>query len=327
MESKNSPSYSRLPAAIDFSSKEGGVVKPGTTEWDSVRHQVRQALEEYGFFEAINFKKFASYIGKAILDASKQAFDLPMQTKERNVVGKPFPGYVGDYPVIPLYECMTINDATTFSQIESFTNTYWPQGNPSFCQTLKQFTEQVLELDHTVRRMVMESLGVEKYLKDHLESTRYHLRLTKYKEPRTDNDTTQLGLLSHTDKDMISILYQNEVDGLEFQTKDGGDQWIKIKFSSPDSFFVISGDSLSAWTNGRLHSPYHRVMMTGNQDRYSVGLFSNTKGGFTVKAPEELVDEDHPLLFKPFDHLEFMDFYTSEAGLAVESPLKAYCGL
>lgn len=67
--------------------------------------------------------------------------------------------------------------------------------------------------------------------------------------------------------------------------------------------------------------------MTGKETRYSVGLFSIPKGGYLVKAPEELVDEDHPLLFKPFDHEEFLKFYGTEAGQAAESPLKAYCGL
>ncbi|KAK3020543.1 hypothetical protein RJ639_047455 [Escallonia herrerae] len=86
------------------------------------------------------------------------------------------------------------------------------------------------------------------------------------------------------------------------------------------------GDSFLAWTNGILHSPNHRVMMTGSESRYSLGLFSIPKAGYIVRAPEELVDEvKHPLLFKPFDHVEFLNFYYTEEGQRSLSALKTYC--
>jgi isopenicillin N synthase-like dioxygenase len=308
---------SKLPS-IDFSTPS---LKPGTPEWDSVRAQVRQALEEFGCFEA-TFNKVPSHIRKAIFDALKELFDLPLQTKLRNVSKKPFHGYVGQYPMVPLYESMGIEDATIFPEVESLSNIFWPQGNPSFCQTVQVFSEQLSELDQIVRRMILESLGVEKYMEEHMESTNYLLRVMKYKGPQTTE--TKLGLNSHTDKNIVTILYQNQVEGLEVQTKDG--QWISVK-PSPDSFTVMIGDSLCAWANGRLHSPYHRVMMNGNDARYSVGLFSIPKEGYIIKAPEELVDEDHPLLFKPFDHVQFLGFYYSEAGQRAQSALKTYCGV
>ncbi|EEF46339.1 conserved hypothetical protein [Ricinus communis] len=80
------------------------------------------------------------------------------------------------------------------------------------------------------------------------------------------------------------------IDGLEVQTKDG--EWFNVKFS-PHSFIVLIGESLSAWTNGRLHSPYHRVMIGGNKTRYSAILFAIPKEGYIVKAVEELVGEEH----------------------------------
>ena len=85
----------------------------------------------------------------------------------------------------------------------------------------------------------MESLGVEKYLEEHLESTDYFLRVMKYKGPQTTE--AKLGLMAHTDKNIITILDQYQVDGLEVQTKDG--QWISVK-PSPGSFVVFVGDSL-----------------------------------------------------------------------------------
>ncbi|RXH69047.1 hypothetical protein DVH24_031380 [Malus domestica] len=165
--------------------------------------------------------------------------------------------------------------------------------------------------DQIIRRMILASLGLENYLEEQVESANYLLRVMKYKGPQTKE--TKLGINAHTDKNIVPlILYQNQVDGLQVETKAG--KWINDKPSSPHSFIAMIGDSLYAWTNGRLRSPYYRVMMSGNEARYSTGLFSIPKEGYITKAPEEVVDEEHPLLFKPLDHVEFLGFYYTEAG-------------
>jgi len=61
----------------------------------------------------------------------------------------------------------------------------------------------------------------------------------KYKGPQTSD--TKLGLSTHSDKNIVTILYQNEVQGLEVLTKDG--KWISHK-PSPHTFVVMIGDSL-----------------------------------------------------------------------------------
>ncbi|XAR50599.1 hypothetical protein NMG60_11004960 [Bertholletia excelsa] len=303
---------------IDFSHPE---LKPDQPQWDSVKGQVREALEDYGCFEAL-FPKIPFDLRKALFGALKELFELPLQTKLRNLSPKPYHGYVGQYPQVPLYESMGIDDALLPERAQGFTNLMWPEGNPNFCKTIQAYSEQLSELDVIIRRMVLESLGLEKYLDEHMESTNYLLRVMKYEGPHTRE--TKLGLNSHTDKNIVTILHQNQVEGLEVQTKDG--DWISLK-PSTDSFIAMIGDSFYAWTNGRLHSPCHRVMMTGNEARYSAGLFSIPKAGYIIKAPEELVDEDHPLLFKPFDHFEFLEFYYSEAGQRAQSALKTFGGV
>ncbi|KAJ8756187.1 hypothetical protein K2173_024734 [Erythroxylum novogranatense] len=314
MGSLNPPA---LPA-VDFSEPN---LKPGSQGWGSVKFQVRKALEDYGCFEA-TFNKIPIDLRKAIFKGLEELFDLPLPTKLRNISKKPFHGYVGQYPQVPLFESLGIDDANIPEKIDSVTNLFWPEGNPSFSTTMQSFAEQLSELDQIVRRMIVESLGLDKYLEEHMNSTNYLLRAMKYKGPKTTE--TEVGLSSHTDKNMVTILYQNQVVGLEVETKNG--EWITVK-PSEDSFIIMIGDSLNAWLNGRLHSPYHRVMMSGNEARYSVGLFSVPKAGYTIKAPEELIDEEHPLLFKPFDHVEFLSFYYSEEGQRVQSALKAYCGV
>ncbi|KHN01361.1 Gibberellin 20 oxidase 1 [Glycine soja] len=307
----------KLPV-IDFTNLK---LEANNPNWEAIKSQVHKALVDYGCFEAI-FEKVPLELRKAIFAALQELFDLPLQTKILNVSKKPYHGYVGQYPMVPLFESMGIDDANVYENVESMTNIMWPHGNPSFSKTIQSFSEQLSELDQIIRKMILESLGVEKYLEEHMNSTNYLLEVMKYKGPQTSD--TKVGLTTHSDKNIVTILYQNEVEGLEVMTKDG--KWISYR-PSPDSFVVMIGDSLHAWSNGRLHSPFHRVMMSGNEARYSAGLFSIPKGGNIIKAPEELVDEEHPLLFKPFDHVEFLKYYYTEKGQRDQFALRTYCGV
>lgn len=100
------------------------------------------------------------------------------------------------------------------------------------------YTEQLSELDKTVRRMVVESLGLEKYVDEHIDSANYLVRVHKYSVPQPHESEPILS--THTDDNFITILNQNEVNGLEVLKKDG--QWITVE-PSPGSFVVIFGDS------------------------------------------------------------------------------------
>lgn len=75
---------------------------------------------------------------------------------------------------------------------------------------------------------------------------------------------------------------------------------------------------IQAWSNDRIKSPNHKVVMNGNETRYSLGLFAFYRGNLQV--PEELIDEEHPLQYKPFDHLALLNFSYS-------ANIKAYCGI
>ncbi|EOY26632.1 hypothetical protein QUC31_012130 [Theobroma cacao] len=304
---------------IDFSNKD---LKQGTPEWDSVKIQVRKALQEFGCFEAL-VDEVPPELREAVFGALKELFDLPLETKMLNVSEKPYHGYLGVHPErSPLYESFGIEDPN-IENVEGLSNILWPEGNLAFSKPIHYLAEQVLGLERMVRRMILESLSLEKYMEEHMDSNYYLLRLMKYKGPETTE--AKLGLYGHTDKNIMTILYQNnDVHALQVRAKDG--EWIHVK-PSPRSFIVMIGDPLKAWLNGHMHSPFHRVMMKGNETRFSTGLFSIPKAGYTIKAPEELVDEQHPLLFKPFTYDEFLGFLYTEAGQTAECALTDYCGV
>ncbi|XP_073063885.1 probable 2-oxoglutarate-dependent dioxygenase AOP1 [Primulina eburnea] len=307
----------KLPA-ISFSQLKQ---ESGTPTRESVKSQVKFALRDFGCFLA-TFDQIPPNLRNSVIGGLKQLFDLPLQTKLGNRSNIRYRGYSGQHPVMPLYESLGIDDALDHGSLEAFTNLMWPEGNPDFCNSILSFSEQLSQLDQIVRKIVLESLGLEAYTDEHIGSTDYVIRFQKYDPPKSHE--TELGFAAHTDKNMITILYQNEVNGLEVLTKDG--QWMTVELS-PDSFIVVVGEAFRAWTNGRLHSVNHRVMMKGSLARYSIGLFSVPKEGYIIRAPEEMVDEEHPSLFKPFEYFKFLDFYLSGEGQRSSDALKQYCGV
>ncbi|GFP95364.1 probable 2-oxoglutarate-dependent dioxygenase aop1.2 [Phtheirospermum japonicum] len=263
-------------------------LKQQTPTWESVKTQTLKALQEYGCFEAL-FDEITLTLRKSTVDGLKLLFDLPLESKLRNKSNKPYHGFFGQHAMVPLYESLGIANTFSHGQIDNFTNLMWFEGNPILSKNIESFSEQLSELEKIVRKMVLEG---------------------KYDGPKCDE--TKLGLSAHTDKNMVTILYGNEVRGLQVLTKDG--KWINAE------------PSLNSQCLYWRIFPYHRVMMTGDEDRYSIGLFSIPKSGYIIKAPEEMVDEDHQLLFNPFDHFKFLDFYYSEAGRSSPAALKAYYG-
>ncbi|KAG6425357.1 hypothetical protein SASPL_115787 [Salvia splendens] len=163
-------------------------------------------------------------------------------------------------------------------------------------KNLQSYTEKLSKFDH---------IELEKYIEDHIKSSTFVVRVQKYDNP--PKHETQTGLVAHTDKNILTIVQQlNHITSHrrigDSLTKDG-----------------------QKWHG---HCPIHRVMMRGDEARYSIALFSTMKEGSIVKAPEELVDEDHPLLYKPYDYHKFMEFYLSyDAALTSPNPLNDYCGV
>ncbi|KAI6679419.1 hypothetical protein NL676_033300 [Syzygium grande] len=160
---------------------------------------------------------------------------------------------------------MGINGVLDSPATQNFTKLMWPIGNARFCEIVQSYSSNASELEKMVKRMILEGLQlpVEKYHNDLIERSTNFLRMTKYEAPKKGG-TQEVGGISHNDRNFVTVLRQ---DG-------------------------------SAWSNGRLYSPLHRVVMSGTRARHSIGLFLTMKG--EIRCPGELVDEQQPLLFKPF---------------------------
>lgn len=67
------------------------------------------------------------------------------------------------------------------------------------------------------------------------------------------------------------------------------------------------------------------MLLKEEKQRYTLALFTFNKG--ITDIPEELVDETHPLQYKPFDNFGLAWYYLSGANSMIHSTAKAYCGI
>ncbi|XP_039124266.1 probable 2-oxoglutarate-dependent dioxygenase AOP1 [Dioscorea cayenensis subsp. rotundata] len=256
----------------------------GTSEWNAVRAEVITALNIYGTFEAVydpllDPKLREQVFKKAITDL----FDLPADVKSLSAT-------YHSKLYVPNVEAFFIYEENKQS-IPSFTALMWPQGNTHFCETMERYVEALKELDQMIKKMIMEALGVEdKHYDEMIQKTEYSLSASHYKTEEDHKDDHQY-MGSHTDPTVITIVGQDELDGLEVLIKSTG-QWIR---PAPYCFIVLVGDSMEALTNGRMQATSHRVVKNKNNSRrYETLFMSIAAKGFIIQAPSELIDETQP---------------------------------
>lgn len=109
-------------------------------------------------------------------------------------------------------------------------------------ETVCGLSKLLVELDRMVGRMVLESFGVEKHYDSLMNTNKFMLRVSEYPAPDEDEEKKQLlGLVPHHDKNVITIVCQNQVDGLDIETQDG--QWIRA-MPSPSSVIIFAGEAI-----------------------------------------------------------------------------------
>ncbi|KAB1669360.1 hypothetical protein ES319_1Z052900v1 [Gossypium barbadense] len=308
---------------IEFSGediKNGRSSSSPDQRWKALCRKVREACESHGCFLLMRYDKIPTSLCEDMLVGIKSLFDLPEETKTKYQNPKPYRSYQGKCPMVPLHESFGIDDATRLEAARDFTHLMWPQGNPAFCEILNMMSSKMLELSFMILEMIFESFDIEEKKYEALvrDSVSF-LRVMKYKVPTSGDQN--LGLVAHADKNAITILCQNEVQGLEIVTKEG--HWKQVVVPK-DALVVIVGDALKAWSNGRLVAVKHRVVMKGEKERYSFGLFTVPKEGAMIEAARELVDNEHPLLYRPFKFADYFSYFVSNLN---DDALEIYAGV
>ncbi|MBA0754990.1 hypothetical protein Gogos_022235 [Gossypium gossypioides] len=245
----------------------------------------------------------------------KELIEVLVERKQKNASPLPYHGWVGPCTQVSLlYDGFRLGDASNYDSVKSFAQLMWPDGHPRFCKSMHTMATQIEELNKLIWLMIIDSYGLGEKWESVMINYKMLVQFMKYMAPPPG--VYERGLFAHTDKPVSTIICDDQVLGLEVEVKDG--QWIKLSLS-PSSFCFVVGDPLRAWSNGRLKAVNHRIMMSGDNGRYSIAAFVIPIEGTIIKAPKELIDEQHPQLYKDFDFMEFFLFAFSDPAKHIDS--------
>ena len=235
--------------------------------------------------------------------AARRFFAFPVETKRRAAVNQRHRGFnaLGDATMYqakrPDYkEFFSIGlelpeddpDVLAGQALRGPNN--WPDFMPELRPALYGYYEAVGECGADLLRAVAVSLGVD----EHFFAPRYTKRMQRtqmvyYPPQPPQSDEDQFGVAPHTDYGCITLLWQDQVGGLQVR-EIANDTWVDAP-PIEGSFVVNVGDLLARWTNDRFRSTLHRVINASGRERYSIATFYDPTYGATVD-PRELGTSD-----------------------------------
>ena len=148
------------------------------------------------------------------------------------------------------------------------------------------------------------------------EGSSSEFRLNHY--PAIDVKEIKCGRVSriwpHFDLGVITLLFQDQVGGLEFEDRDTKGAFIKIECNDPVEMVVNVSETLQRWTNGHLPAGLHRVSIPENfadhklgrlPERYSIAYFCKANRDASVGALKNFVPEDTVSQYKDMSALQY----------------------
>lgn len=280
--------------------------------------KLREACQEFGFFRAINHGVNSTLI-PTVDSMARDMFMLPVDIKERAISPIFNTGYAppktGTQGKDSLPEGMVFPDDNSVDDISS---KLWPQGNHKFRETMQKYNSEMREVSHGILKVILCSLGLDvrkHYSSPLFDKSQGWLRMNFYHSKIDHDHQQQFYSKAHTDIGCLTILYQDDVGGLQIRTKEG--KWINTK-PLPGSFVVNIGDCLQMWSNGRYRSAEHRVVY-GGSERLSMAFFLDFTDKAEIRAPEELIDEKHPQKYRAVT-FEDLKAYFVQAGPTLGGP-------
>lgn len=258
-------------------------LRAGGEEADETVQTVGRALEDVGFFAAVNHGVDHDLIRKAYA-ATEAFFTMPEEAKRRyeDLALKGQRGFTSfgrehakDHPAPDLKEFWHVGRdlAPEHPLYGAYMKNIWPEELPEF-RTV--FQELYRQLDVCAARL-LEAVSVyigeaPELLPGMAEDGNTILRVIHYPPIPEDAEAASMRAAPHEDINFITLLCEATTGGLELRRRDG--TWLPIR-ALPGQIIVDAGDMLQNLTNGLLKSTTHRVVNPGNsrERRFSMPFF------------------------------------------------------
>ncbi|MFD0363659.1 isopenicillin N synthase family dioxygenase [Nocardia sp. GCM10030253] len=132
----------------------------------------------------------------------------------------------------------------------------WPRTPAGFRETWSEYADAMERLAADLMELFALALGLDRgFFADKIDQHISTIVANYYYPPTGAPLPGQLRKGAHTDWGSLTILYQDDIGGLQVRH---GDNWQDVPFV-PGSFVINIGDMMAFWTGGRWVSTMHRV--------------------------------------------------------------------
>ena len=180
----------------------------------------------------------------------------------------------------------------------------WPEALPDLKPVVLDYQSRVTALGIDLLQAIALSLGQDKdaFRAVYDPQPSQLLKLIRY--PGRDVAETDQGVGAHKDSGLITILLQDEVEGLRVQTLSG--DWISVP-PIPGTFVINSGELLELATNGFVRADVHDVIAPPpGVERFSYALFLGAHYDAEIPVlplPDDLKARERGLTVDPLNPL------------------------
>ncbi|PWY76080.1 Clavaminate synthase-like protein [Aspergillus sclerotioniger CBS 115572] len=274
------------PPILDFSSFYGG----DSAAKAQLVEAVRNSCLYNGFFQ-ITGHRVPIELQHRVMRCAQRFFELPLEEKlkidkNHNTFNR---GYellrsqmleVGTGPELKegLYIGQEIPEDHPYylqKKLNSGPN-QWPptvEDKEEFQRTSMEYYNAVFDLAKDVLGLLALTLDVnEDYFDPLTDGAVATMRMLHYPaQPKDADEKLNRGIGAHTDFGCITLLLQDEVDGLQVLDAPTG-EWLDVQ-PVPGAYVVNLGNLFMRMANDRYKSNIHRVINKSGRERYSIPFF------------------------------------------------------
>jgi isopenicillin N synthase-like dioxygenase len=275
----------------------------------AVGAQIRRASEEIGFFYVRNHGVDDALIKAADL-AARAFFALPMERKMTVKANARHRGFlsVGEAKMygrakVDLKESFVWGLELPESDPDVMAGKWlvgpnqWPDFEPSVQRDLYAYYEAMVACGLRLMRGVAAGLGVDPaFFAAHFQKPLARGSVVYYPPQPSEMGAKQFGVAPHTDYGCLTLVWQDEVGGLQVRGKSG--DWVTAH-PIPGTFVVNVGDLLARWSNDRFASTPHRVINSSGRERHSMALFFDADTDAVVNPRDLFGAEIGETQYKP----------------------------
>uniref|UniRef100_A0A7N0VFP0 Fe2OG dioxygenase domain-containing protein n=1 Tax=Kalanchoe fedtschenkoi TaxID=63787 RepID=A0A7N0VFP0_KALFE len=283
----------------------------------SLVHQVSRACEQHGFFQVINHGVPQELCAR-MLDEATRIFHQPHQEKAQLLSDDPSQ----DAARFSNYHLRLDNGASQdrvnmwsecfshlWHQTDDFTSKL-PPSLGSYGEVVSEYANEMDALVGKLSSLISQGLNLKnECLKNRIGGEPRWRVQANYYPPSPDPELT-LGLAVHTDPNAITVLLQSQgASGLQVIHDD---KWLAVA-PLPNALVVNLGDQIQVLSNGRYKSVHHRAV-SSKALRVSLAVFYGPNKDTMISPIEELVDDEHPPMYREYKMSEFLDQFVRQRG-------------